>query len=780
MFRNYFKIAFRNIARNRLFSIINLLGLAVGMACFILISLWVQDELSYDGFHANKDQLFLLTIEHPNNVLDPNVPYALAPLLAADYPEIRDYTRIYQLGQTTCAFAYQPEDRPRVMFYEDSVNLVDRAFFTMFSFPFVKGDPASALEDPNALVIREEVAQKYFGDEDPLGKKLTFNNRRDMIVTGVVRMPSNSHLRLDFVAPLQNDLAADWNWRDPSYVLLDPQTSLAGFREKIAASLNNNAPYTMTDTLTVDILPLEEVHLGFGRRMYVYIFSVIAVLILLIACINYMNLATAASSKRVREVGLRKVVGAGRGQLIQQFLGESILISTLAFTLSLLLVRISLPVLNTLTAKSLPLAIGANPALFAFFLGLILVVGVLAGTYPAFFLTAGRPIDTLRAVFHLRSRRSALRVASVVAQFTVSIILIAGTLVVFQQMRYVQNRPLGINTDQVLKIRSNPSLLRRFLSFKKELLGNPLISSVTRGQAVPYDEDYKTGGLEWDGKEEGLDTNVRYSITDFDFIETFGMEVVEGRGFSQDRPGDRNNLMINQKAAEFMGMDEPLGKRASFWGVSGQIIGVVKDFHHVSLHREIMPQVFSINPRFYNNWIKYVFVKIAPENIPDTLRHIEAVSLQLAPEYPFDYSFLDQGVAAMYAAEQRLGRILTYFAILAILISCLGILGLSAFTAEQRTKEIGIRKVLGASAPGIVALLSGQFARWLLLANAAAWPVAYYAMHTWLRDFAYRTGLSLHLFILAGILSVLTAALPVVALSLKAANADPVKSLRYE
>jgi putative ABC transport system permease protein len=780
MFRNYFKIAFRNIHRNRLFAVLNLLGLAVGMACFILISLWVQDELSFDGFHANKDQLFLLTIEHPNGTLDPNVPYALTPVLAAEYPEIQEYTRIYELGQTTCAFAYQPDDGQRLMFYEDSMNLVDRSFFTMFSFPFVHGDPASALENPNSLVIREEVANKYFGDDNPLGKKLTFNDRQDLIVTGVVRMPPNSHLQLDFIAPLNNDLAEDWNWRDPSYILLDPKTSLEGFRDKIASSLNENAPYALNDTFKVGILPMEKVHLGFGRMTYVYLFSVIAVFILLIACINYMNLATASSGKRAREVGLRKVVGAGRGQLIHQFLGESILMSALAFTFSLFLVKLSLPMLNSLTVKHLSLFSGANPSLYAFLLGLILVVGILAGSYPALFLTSSKPIDTLRAALNFRSNRSVFRVASVVGQFTISVMLIAGTLVVFKQMQYVRNRPLGLNTDQVLKIRSNLSLLRRFSSFKQELLSDPRISSVTRGQAVPYDEDYKTGGLEWDGKEPGMNSNVRYSITDFDFIETFGIEVVEGRSFSQDYTGDRSNFIINQKAAEYMGLATPVGQRVTFWGIEGQIIGVVKDFHHVSLHREIMPHVFCINPRFYSDWIKYVFVKIAAENIPDTIRHIEAASLELAPEYPFDYSFLDQGVAAMYEAEQRLGKIFIYFAFLAIFISCLGILGLSAFTAEQRTKEIGIRKILGSSSSGIVVLLSRQFARWVLLANVIAWPLAYYAMHKWLQDFAYRTGLSFYLFLLAGILSLLTAALPVVILSLKAANGDPVESLRYE
>jgi len=780
MFRNYFKIAFRNIHRNRLFAAINLLGLAVGMASFILITLWVQDEISYDNFHQNKDRLYLLTIEHPNGVLDYNVPYALAPVLASEYPEIQKYTRILERGLTTCSFAYQPATGPRRMFYEDSVNLVDSEFFSMFSFPFVQGDPETALETADSLIIRDEVAEKYFGEENPLGKKMTFNTERDLIVTGVIHIPSNSHLQLDFIAPLDHDHADDWNWSDPSYIILDEKALPEEFEAKIAASLNENYPHPISGTFKVGILPVEDVHLGFGRMTYVYIFSVIAVFILIIACINYMNLSTAGSGIRAREVGLRKVVGARRSQLICQFLGESILMSAMAFFLSLVLVGLFLPILNRMTAKNLAFINIQNPSMYAYFFGLIIVVGIVAGSYPAFFLSSSRPIDTLRAALKFGSHGSTFRVLSVVGQFAVSVLLIACTAVVFQQLKYVQNRPLGLKTDYVLSIRNNPSLFRRFYSFKRELLRNPHVSFITRGQAEPYNEDYKTSGIQWTGKDPDLVPNVRYSITDLDFFETFDMEIVEGRSFAVDRPRDRSNYVINQKAAQYMGLEAPVGKRLMFWGREGQIIGVVKDFHHVSLHREIMPHVFTINPRVYSTWIKYVFVKISAENIPATIRFIEETSLKMAPDYPFEYTFLDQGVAVLYGSEQRLGKIFTYFACLAIFISCLGILGLSAFTAEQRTKEIGIRRILGSSVPGIVVLLSRQFSRWVLLANLIAWPIAYYAMHKWLQDFAYRTSIGPHLFVLAGVLSLMIAALPVLYQSLKAAHTDPVTALRYE
>jgi putative ABC transport system permease protein len=777
---DHFRVAVRKFKRQKFGALINLSGLAAGLAVCILISLWVRDEMSYDKFLKNRDHLYLLTIEHPDGVLDSNVPYALPTALARDYPEIIHYSRIFELGITTCSFSYQPESGPRVMFYEDSVDLVDPDFFSMFSYPFLYGDPATALRNPNSLVIREEVAQKYFGEQNPVGMKLTFNNRQDFVVSGVVRVPANSHLRPDFIGLLKDSLAEDWNWRDPSYVLLDPKTSLASFEKKIEGSLNKNFPQRLPGTFKVGLLPVAKVHLGFGRMAYVYIFSVIAIFILAIACINYMNLATARSGSRAREVGLRKVMGAGRGQLVQQFLGESLLMSALAFGLALALAWILLPFMNGLTGKALTLSSGRNLFSLGYLLGLMVLVGVVAGSYPAFFLSARRPIDALRTSHNFRSRRSVFRVVSVVGQFTISVLLIACTAVVFRQLHYVRNRPLGLTTDNVLQVRYNPSLQRSFDSFKRELLLNPGVLSVTRSQAAPYNEDFKTGGIEWDGKDPALSPLVRYSITDFDLFETFGMEFAAGRSFSTDLPGDRLNYIINQKAAAYMRLKEPVGQRLKFWGQEGRIIGVVKDFHHVSLHREILPQVFTINPRFYTGWIKFIFVKISPGGLPETLRAIRETAAKYAPDYPFEASFLDRGAASLYESETRLGKIFTAFAFLAVFISCLGILGLAAYSAEQRTKEIGVRKVLGSSVAEIVALLAKRFSLWILAANLIAWPMAYYAMNRWLQGFAYRTGLRFDLFVLAGAISLFAAALPILYQSLKAAVADPVKALRYE
>jgi putative ABC transport system permease protein len=780
MLKNYFKIMLRNLLRNKLAATINILGLAVGMACFILIALWVQDELSYDKFHTNREDLYLLTITHPNDIVDYNVPYALAPTLASEYPEILEYTRIYELDTMTCSFKYQRKNGQQVKFYEDSVILVDPCFFSMFTFHLIEGNPNTALKNPKALILREEIAKKYFGEDNPIGKKLTFNNREDLIVTGVVRVPSNSHIQFDFLAPLDDDLATNWNWKDQSFVLLDRNIHSDDFRDKIAGAFHTHYPHKISGTFKVGIMPITKVHLSFGRMTYVYIFSIIAAFILFIACINYMNLATAGSSNRAKEVGLRKVVGAKRTHLIYQFLGESIFMSLFSFALSLLFVRMALPVLNILTSKQLTFFATRTPAIYMFLFCLVLFVGVVSGSYPALFLTRIKPVDTLRASFHFKNNRSLFRVVSVVGQFTISVLLIVCTTVVFRQLNYVQNRPLGINTDYVLKLPFNTDLKKRYPMFRNELLRNSNILFVSAGQAVPYNEDYKTQGVEWDAKDPDFVPNIRYSITDADFIELFELQILEGRSFDRANIADRKNIVINQTAAKYMGMESPIGQRLNFWGQEGQIIGVVKDFHHVSLHREIMPHYFTINPRFAANALKYVFVKINSVNIPATMKYIQETLVKNAPNYPVEYDFLDQGIGALYQSEQKLGKIFTYFAMLAIFISCLGIFGLSAFSVEQRTKEIGIRKIMGSSILGITFLLSKEFSRWILLANIIAWPIAFYAMHKWLENFAYRTGINVVLFLLAGGLSLVIASLPVGYQALKAATSNPIDALRYE
>jgi ABC-type antimicrobial peptide transport system permease subunit len=526
-------------------------------------------------------------------------------------------------------------------------------------------------------------------------------------------------------------------------------------------------------------MPVTEIHLGFGRATYVTIFSLIAVLILVIACINYANLATARSANRIREVGLRLVNGARKKQLIQQFLSESVLTTTLSFLLSLILVILLLPILNNLTGKEITLNLLQNSSLLIILLPLILLVGILAGVYPAFFLTRVAPAESLKGARGRESKVSRFRIFSVIAQFAISVLLIICTIVIYQQLDYIQNRPLGFSTSNVLKIPINPVILGRFTHYKNLLRENSGILAVTAGQAVPYNEDYKTGGLNWEGKDPQRTTNVRYSISHYNYLETFGMVMKAGEGFEENNRGDLTKYIINEKMAEYMGIKDPVGKSLTFWGRTGIIKGVVKNYHHVPLHREIMPQVFTINPEHWRN-LKFIFIKIASANVPETLEFIREKTKTLAPGHPFSYAFLDREMGRIYQSEQRIGKMIGYFAFLAIFISCLGLFGLASFLAENRTKEIGIRKVLGATIPGILFLLNKQFIKWVLLANIVAWPLAYYAMSGWLKGFAYKINLNVWPFILAPLMAMAIAFITVSYQAIRVALARPVDSLRYE
>jgi len=780
MLKNYLMIALRNIRKNKGYTFINIFGLSVGLACFILIALWIQDELSYDKFHKEKENLYLLTLTHENGAFDPNVPYALAPLMAGEYPEIAGFTRIYEYGNKVQSFfKYRPDNGPMVIFNETNIDLVDEHFFSMFSFPFIKGTARDAIKAQNSVVISEDIAKKYFGKDNPMGKILNLNNQRNLTVTGVIRVPGNSHLQPDFIIPLRSRLDNNWNWCDPSYVLLSPQTITNQFQEKIAGFMNKKMPYNSSMSFQLGLLPVTKVHLGFGGKTYITIFSLIAFFILLIACINYANLATARSTNRAREVGLRKVAGARKGQLIQQFLSESVLTSLTAFLFSLFLIWLFLPLLNNLTNKQISFNLIQNYSMILFLLPVILLVGILAGIYPACFIAGLKPVDSLKISGVKAGRRSRFRIISVVGQFTISVLLIICTVTIFKQLNFIQNRPLGFSTDNVIKIPINKSLLEGFDEYKNILAQNSGVLQVTAGQSVPYNEDYKTGGIKWDEKDPQFSPNMRYSISLHNYLETFGIKIIAGRSFRYKDASDNNKYIINEKAAEYMGMKNPVGKRLSFWKIEGTIIGVVKNYHHVPLHRNIMPQIFTVHPRHWNA-LRYIFIKIAPQNIPQTLQFIREKTTTLAPQYPFSYVFLDQEMNRLYRSEQKMGQMIGYFAFFAILLSCLGLFGLTSFMSEQRTKEIGIRKVLGASIPGIVVLLNKQFIKWVLIANIFAWPLAYYAMSNWLRGFAYHTNLAIWSFLVAGVLVLMISIFTVGYYTIRAAAANPIEAIQYE
>jgi len=773
MLKNYLMIALRNIKKHKTFSFINITGLAVGIACCVMILLWVQDELSYDRFHENHKELYRTIMNHEGEWWS-STPWALAPLLKREYPEILKSKRY---ANRNMLITYKENS-----FYE-SMAFVDPDFFEMFTFPVVKGDSQSALATLDSVVITESAAKKYFGTEDPMGKALTANNRRKLTVTGImIDMPTNSHMSFSMLAPVRlfgEETLSSWAVESNSYVLLQKNTSQDSFRKKISGIIMEYDKRT-TKTNIADIQPITRIHLyslnGRGNIFYVYIFSTIAVFVLFVACINFMNLSTARAGTRAKEVGIRKVIGARRSHVIKQFFGESILFAFIAMLLSLVLVYLLLPVFNNLAQKSLALNPGQNFTILFGLLGVTLFTGFVSGSYPALFLSTFLPVNVLKGKLPSSKKRSFLRRALVVTQFAVAIILIIGTFILYKQLNYIRNKELGFNRQHVISLPMNRAVSENFQAFKNEIVQNPQVVHVTSATSRPT----RVGNINpvyWEGRGPDQYETMRFVAMEYDYINTFEMEIVEGRDFSREYPTDSQNYIVNEAAVKFMGLKEPLGKLFSIWQDEGKIIGVVKDFHSRPLHEEIEPLVLTLTQNWSHN---FIFIRMLPDNISQTMGYLEGAWKKFSPNYPFDYLFLDEAFEQLYRTDQRTGIIFKYFSILAIFISCLGIFGMAAYMIEQRTKEIGVRKVLGASVSNIVALVSKEFVILLALANGIAWPLAYLLMNKTLNNYAYRTNITFWIFLLAGVLASAIALLTVSFHAFKAARTEPVNALRYE
>lgn len=783
MFKNYLMIAFRNIRRNKGYSFINIAGLAIGMACFILISLWVRDELSYDRFHEHKDRIFKVITKTNTGDVWTTSSWALGPALKERYPDIVEFSRVWFWHRSLV----RTGDK---RFVEQNFYLADPSIFTMFTFPFVKGDPETSLANMNSIVITEETARRYFGEDDPLGQVLhVVSYQSDFIVTGVIKnIPENSHMQFDLVARIElmgQQRLESWEFTGYSYVMLSPDVPVDEVNQKISNFYREVIDPELTATPILQ--PLTRIHLYEtgepGIIKQVAIFSVIAVFILIIACINFMNLNTAKSARRAREVGMRKVTGASRIQLVKQFLGETILLSFLALAIALVLVELAIPVYNGFTGKNLSVINGVNSAVVLILICIAPLTGILAGSYPAIFLSSFQPAYVLNKQFSQTSKGALFRKILIIFQFSVSIGLFICTTVVYKQLHLVQKKDLGFDREFVVTMPNNPDLRNRFDTFKNELLREEGILNVTAAASRPT-EVGQSIAINWEGNAEEEFLPIGYTMVDYDFFETFDMEFVQGRSFSREFASDGSEAcIINERAQAEMGITSPLGTRVYFAHPALEesfryvrIIGVVKDFHFRSMHELIGPFIF----RIYRPWHSYVFIKIKPENVPETLQRIENISVKFAPDYPFQYEFLDEAFVKLYQSERQMGRLFNVFGILAIFISCLGLFGLASYTAEQKTKEIGVRKVLGASVAGIVLSLSKEFTKWVLVANLVAWPVAYFVMREWLQGFAYRTGLTLGIFILSAILAFIVALITVGHQSIKAALTNPVESIKYE
>ncbi|UCE40280.1 MAG: ABC transporter permease [Candidatus Aminicenantes bacterium] len=774
MIKNYLKIAFRVIKKHKGYSFINITGLAVGIACCVLILLWVQDELRFNRFHKNYKEIYRTTLNLEGRWTTSS-PWALAPILKREYPEIQAATRY---RDNDLLFTYEDKS-----FYEDTA-FVDPDFFDIFTFPLGKGDQDSPFPTLDSIVITERTATKYFGSDDPLGKTLTASNRTKLTVTGIIKnIPSNSTLTFDILASVKlfgEETLNSWALESGTFILLQKNASPDALGEKIAGITMEYDKRTNKKVVT-GIQPLSRIHLysleGRGNIIYIYIFSTIALFILLIACINFMNLSTARGSTRAKEVGLRKVVGAHRQHVINQFYGESLLLSFVSLLIAIVLVYLLLPAFNNLAQKSMQLDLGRNLPILLGLLGITLFTGIVSGSYPAMFLSSFRPANVIKGTHFTHSSKSMLRKVLVVTQFSIAIVLIIGTIVTAKQLNYIRNKELGFNRQHVISLPMNPALRESYEAFKNEALNHHSIIHVTSAQNRPT----QVGNINpvyWEGKGPEQYEVIKFISCDHDYIKTFEMEMAQGRDFSRDFPTDLQNYIVNEEAVKLMGLEDPVGKLFSIWQNEGQIIGVVKNFHSRPLHNEIEPLVLTLAQ---NNWgPNYVFLRIGPENISRTLDDLVKTWKKFAPNYPFDFQFLDEAFEQLYRTDQRTGTIFKYFAILAIFISCLGIFGLAAFTAEQRTKEIGIRKVLGASVSGIVSLISREFVLLLTLANVIAWPIAYFLMKRMLNNYAYRTNITLWIFLTASLLAYSIALLTVSYQAFKSARTDPALALRYE
>ena len=781
MLKNYLTMTVRIFRRHKVYSFINLAGLSLGMTVCILILLWVRFELSFDRFHENAEELFrVINVEQKPGgeaVYSASNPIALGPVLETNYPDILRSCR----GTVQSIRLNSGEKN-----YVEDMLFADPSFLEMFSFVLIEGNPETALDNPNAVLLTQTAANRYFGNENPSGRVLQMETGIDITVAGIIQdLPSNTQFKFDGIVSIQalKDLGVnmdDWGmFAYQTYVILSEGSSPQVVSRKLENVIKDHSPGAEE---TIELQPLTKIHLyemgGGGLITYVYIFSALAFFVLLIACMNYMNLSTARSVKRAREVGVRSTMGANRFHLIQQFLGESLLLAAFALGLSLLLVHLLLPTFNSLIRMQLPLEY--SPSLIIMIIAITLVMGLLSGSYPAFVLSSWKPAQILSGHMKPKLGGFLFRRILVITQFSLSILLIIASLGIFRQLNYIKNRNLGYNGDNIVCMQMDADLGKKYQVFKDALLQNPDILSMTRSNATPERKQASISGyaFRWEGMEEGQKIVTLHLMgVDPDFLKTYQIEMADGRFFSDEYPSDKEeSIVMNEAAVRAMGMESPVGKEMFFGETETlNIIGIVKDFNFRTLHHEMEPLAMVIG------WsLSQISMRISGVDIPSTVQFIQETLKDIIPGAAFNYEFFDARLQREYRTEKVMQSIILYITFLIIFISCLGLFGLASFAAEQRTKEIGIRKVLGASIPQIVRLLSREFTVWVLIANVIAWPVAYYALNRWLQNFAYRENMDLLIFVSAAILAILIAAVSVSYQSIKAATANPVDSLRYE
>ncbi|HYK44556.1 MAG TPA: ABC transporter permease [Parafilimonas sp.] len=789
MFPNYFKTALRNLWKNKAFSLINIFGLALGLACSLLIMLWVNDEYSIDAFHKNGSQLYsVYERQNHDGVWSAfhGTPGVMAEEMKRVLPEVQ-YATNYAWNELS---TFEANNK----IIKENGNHAGEDFFKMFSYPLLEGNAINALKTPSDIAISKKMAEDFFGSPaEAIGKTIKYQNSQDFKIAAVFdNVPKNSTLKFDYMLNWQaflagNSWAKEWtNNGPPCYIMLRNGTDAKAFESKIVRFLDKyNKEQTPNDYTRLGIERFGDMYLysdfkdgqlSGGRIQYVQLFSIVAIFILLIACINFMNLTTARSVKRAKEIGVRKVVGALRSSLIRQFIGEALLIVTLAVLFAILIVTLVLPQFNMLTQKAIVLPFG-EPKFWLTIAGLILITGFISGSYPALYLSGFNPVRVLKGTVKFSNASLWFRRGLVVFQFMLSIMLIIGTIVIRKQVDYVQSVNLGYDRENLIYVPLEGDLITKYELFKNEAVNMPGIQSMTRMTQNPTEINNGTGGVEWVGKDPNSGVEFTQAAVGYDFTKTMHAQMAQGRDFSKDFATDSVGYIVNEAALKIIRYKKPVGSPLTFWGSKGTIIGVIKDFHFNSLHEQINPLVLRLGENI--EWGE-ALVRTQPGKTKQALASLEKVCKELNPQFPFTYKFSDQEYQNLYKSEQVVSQLSDYFAFLAIFISCLGLLGLVMFTAEQRTKEFGIRKVLGASAGTLFGLLSKEFLLLVAIALIIATPLAWLLMNNWLRDYAYRIDITWWMFVIAGIVSILIALITVSFQAIKLAMANPVRSLRTE
>mgnify|MGYP001095319716 FL=1 len=792
MLKNYFKTAWRNLLRNKAFSIINISGLALGLTSSLLIMLWIQDEKAVDGFHKNSRQLYQVYERwYRDGRVDAG--YSTQGLLAGELkrviPEIQYAAGLEIAAAPGASNTFEAGDKV----IKQKGYFAGTDFFTMFSYRLLQGNAATALSEPGAIAISGKMAEAFFDSpENAYGKIILFDNKESLKITAVFDdVPANASRQFDFLRTWndfvqQNQWVNNWGNTDPvSFVQLragaDPMTTEAKIRDFIYRYQQKSEG----SKIEVGLQPYSQVYLhsvfengypGGGRIEYVNLFTIIGIFVLLIACINFMNLATAQAAKRAKEVGLRKVVGAQRSSLVKQFMGEAVMLTLIAILIALACVAVLMPAFNALSGKQLSLPV-SQPLFWAAIAALVILTGATAGSYPALFLSSLNPVKVLKGPMKTGSRGMLLRQGLVVFQFTLSIILIVAVAVISRQMNYIQTKNLGYDRDNLVYIPIEGELIAHYNTFKERALGLPGVQDISKMRNSPTEIEHHVDDISWPGKDPNAAISFADGVVGYDFVKTMKLQLKAGRDFSPQFGADSTGFLVNEAAVKKMGFDDPVGKTVVWGRQSGTIIGVLKDFHFNSMHQSIEPLIIRLSEKWpWGN----ILVRVKNGNTRQVLAGLEKLSKEINPQFPFTYQFSDLEFAKLYRSETVVSRLSDCFAFLAIFISCLGLFGLATFTAAQRTKEIGVRKVLGASVPGIVAMFSGSFVRLVVIAMLIAFPVAWFAMHKWLENFAYKINIEWWVFVLAGLITVVIALITVSYQSIKAALSNPVQSLRTE